>query len=96
MSSTNKPLNKFSLLIPIILIILQITYQFYSGTFYDNLYFPPDEEGTLDKCVCDGDDQYDMVDECCCKMKDVDEVNDQILPILNKLMSTTFFRYYKV
>eukprot|EP00357_Protocruzia_adherens_P012614 CAMPEP_0115024214 /NCGR_PEP_ID=MMETSP0216-20121206/33040_1 /TAXON_ID=223996 /ORGANISM="Protocruzia adherens, Strain Boccale" /LENGTH=474 /DNA_ID=CAMNT_0002398101 /DNA_START=38 /DNA_END=1458 /DNA_ORIENTATION=- len=36
------------------------------------------------------------IDECCCKVETLDEINSRILPILKKLTNTDFFLYYQV
>lgn len=36
------------------------------------------------------------VDDCCCSVEVVDDVNPKIRPILEELVKTTYFRHYKV
>jgi hypothetical protein len=36
------------------------------------------------------------IHDCCCNADTVESINLQILPILDQLVETSFFRYYKV
>ena len=36
------------------------------------------------------------IHDCCCNADTVESINAQILPILDELVETSFFRYYKV
>lgn len=38
-----------------------------------------------------------MVEDCCCDYETVDSINEEVLhPILQELVATPFFRYFKV
>jgi ERO1-like protein alpha len=38
-----------------------------------------------------------MIEDCCCDYESVDSVNGEVLhPLLQELVTTPFFRYFKV
>ncbi|URE37047.1 Endoplasmic [Musa troglodytarum] len=49
-------------------------------------------------CPCSGSRKYTgIVEDCCCEYETVDALNKEVLhPILQELVTTPFFRYFRV
>ena len=37
-----------------------------------------------------------QLQDCCCQAETVDDINNTLYPLLQRLVKTTFFKYYKV
>ena len=49
---------------------------------------PPD-----DQCFCD---LKGSIDDCCCSIEDVNRLNQHVLPLVERLSSSSFFKFYRV